>query len=101
MTNQLVGVLTRFREEQVALIADIEAMFHQVRVPEDQSSLLRFLWWENRDIRNLIEDREMCVHLNGGISSPSCSSYALKQASVDNEKEFETGSKNTDTKCLC
>ena len=35
LTNQLVGVLTRFREEQVALIADVEAIFHQVRVPED------------------------------------------------------------------
>ena len=33
LTNTLVGVLTRFREEPVALIADIEAMFYQVRVP--------------------------------------------------------------------
>ena len=37
LINQLVGVLTRFREEH------IEAMFHQVRVPENQRSLLRFL----------------------------------------------------------
>ena len=46
LTNQLVGVLTRFREEHIAYMADIEAMFHQVRVPENQRSLLRFLWWE-------------------------------------------------------
>ena len=85
LTNQLVGVLTRFREEQVAFIADAEATFHQVRVPEDQRSLLRFLWWENRDIRNPIKDHEMCVHLFGGISSPSWSNYALKRISVDNE----------------
>ena len=44
LTNQLVGVLTRFRKEQVALTADVETMVHQVRVPEDQRSLLRFLW---------------------------------------------------------
>ena len=88
LTNQLVGVLTRFREEQVAFIADAEATFHQVRVPEDQRSLLRFLWWENRDIRNPIKDHEMCVHLFGGISSPSCSNYALKRTSVDNEKKL-------------
>ena len=79
LTNQLVGVLTRFRGEQVAFIADAEAMFHQVRVPEDQRSLLRFLWWENRDIRNPIKDHEMCVHLFGGISSPSCSNYVLRR----------------------
>ena len=46
LANQLVGILTRFREEHIAYIADIEAMFHQVRVPENQRSLLRFLWWE-------------------------------------------------------
>ena len=32
MTNQLFGVLTRFREKPVAAMADIEAMFHQVKV---------------------------------------------------------------------
>ena len=95
LTNQLVDVLTRFREEQVAFIADVEAMFHQVRVPGNQRSLLRFLWWENGDIRNPIKDHEMCVHLFDGISSPSCSNYALKRASVDNEKEFGTDASRT------
>ena len=32
LTNMLVGVLTRFRQEQIAFMSDIEAMFHQVRV---------------------------------------------------------------------
>ena len=88
LTNQLVGVLTRFREEQVAYIADIEAMFHQVHIPDDQRSLLTFLWWENGDINNPVEDYEMCVHLFGGVSSPSCCNYALKRTSVDYGKEF-------------
>ena len=44
LTNQLVGVLVRFREEKVAFNTDDEAMFHQVRVAGDQRSLLRFLW---------------------------------------------------------
>ena len=38
LSNQLVGALTRFRKEQVPFIADVEAMFHQVSVPEDQRS---------------------------------------------------------------
>ena len=33
LTNTLVGVLTRFRQEQIAFMSDIEAMFYQVRVP--------------------------------------------------------------------
>ena len=32
LTNSIVGVLTRFRQERVALAADVEAMFHQVRI---------------------------------------------------------------------
>ena len=35
LTNQIVGVFLRFREEQVAVTGDIEAMFHQVKTLED------------------------------------------------------------------
>ena len=44
LTNQIVGVLLRFREEQIAVIGDIKAMYHQVKVPKDQWSFLKFLW---------------------------------------------------------
>ena len=44
-TNSLVGVLWRFRKENVALVGDIEGVFDQVKVcPEDQDSV-RFLQW--------------------------------------------------------
>ena len=43
LTNQIAGVLLRFREEQVPVMGDIEAMFYQVKVPNDQCSFLRFL----------------------------------------------------------
>ena len=32
LTNSLVGVLAHFRQEAVAVMADIKAMFHQVKV---------------------------------------------------------------------
>ena len=44
LTNQIVGVYLRFQEEQIAVMGDIEAMFHQVKVPKDQCSFLKFLW---------------------------------------------------------
>lgn len=43
LNNSLVGVVTRFRQEQVALAADVEAMFHQVRVLEKDCDALLFL----------------------------------------------------------
>ena len=43
LTNHLVGVLIRFRQEQVAMIGNIESMFYQVCVSEENISLLRFL----------------------------------------------------------
>ena len=47
LTNQKVRVLLRFREEQVAVIGDIEAMFQNVL--KDQYSFLKFLWWDDSD----------------------------------------------------
>ena len=35
-----IGVLLRFREEPVAVAGDIEAMYHQVKVPVKQRSFL-------------------------------------------------------------
>ena len=85
LISKLFGRLKRFKAEQVAFIADFEAVFYQVRVLEVQRSFLRFLWWESGYILNPIEDHEMCVYLFGGISSSSCSNYALRQFSLDNE----------------
>ena len=45
LANQIDGVTTRFREKPVAVIDNIESMFHHVLVPEKDRSLLRFLWW--------------------------------------------------------
>lgn len=44
LTSSLIGVVIRFRQKPVAVMADVEAMFHQVKVADDDSNLLRFLW---------------------------------------------------------
>ena len=98
LTNQLVGVLTRFREVHIEYMVDIEAMFHQMRVPENQRSLLRFLWWEHGDLRMEVE---ICVHLFGGNSSPSWSNYALKIISVHYQIDFTEDAAITPEKKLC
>ena len=47
LLNSLVGILLRFREGQHAIIGDIEAMYHQVKVLKEDADSLRFLWREN------------------------------------------------------
>ena len=88
LTNQIVGLLLVFREEEVAFIADIDATFYQVKIPPDQRSHLRFLWWTNNDINKEVVDFEMCAHVLGGTSSPSCCNFAIKKTTIDNEKKF-------------
>ena len=88
LTNQLIGVLIRFREERVTIMADIEAMFHQVKVAEKYRSSLQFLWWEDSDINKRTVDHGMCVHAFGGIYSPNCSNYALIKTASDNQEEY-------------
>ncbi|XP_068758112.1 uncharacterized protein [Montipora capricornis] len=87
LPNSLVGVLTRFRKEPVAFMADIEAMFYQVFVPEEQQDFLHLLWWPNRDLTAQLECR-MTVHPFGAVSSPSCSNYTLWKPANNNEGEY-------------
>ena len=52
LTNSLVGVLSRFRQELIALMSDVEAMFHQVRVRPSDCDALRFLWWPDGNLED-------------------------------------------------
>lgn len=87
LTSSLLGVLTHFREEPVASIGDIQAMFHQVKVAQEDRDFLRFLWWPDGDITKELVEYRMTVHLFGAVSSPSCASNALRRTADDNRSE--------------
>ena len=95
LTNQLVGVLSRFRKEHVAVMADIEAMYHQVLVKDSHRSFLRFFWWEEANLENDPVEFQMNVHVFGATSSASCSSYALKKTAIDNRQNFSSSAFET------
>lgn len=77
MTNTLIGVLIRFRQEPKAMMADIQAMFHQVKVTKDHSDFLRFLWWPQGNVEDAPVEFCMTLHLFGAVSSPSIVNFAL------------------------
>ncbi len=95
LTNSLLGVLTRFRQEPVALIADIQAMFHQVKVSQKHVDFLRFLWFPGGDVTQDAMEYRMKVHLFGAVSSPSCANYALRRIAQDYQAQFDSCVLNT------
>ena len=80
ITNSLVGVLLRFREQPIAFSADIRSMYYQVRVPKEHTEYLRFLWFPNGNLEENPVPHRLKVHVFGAKSSPSCASYALRQS---------------------
>ena len=80
LTNTLVGVLLRFREKGVTLVADVKSMFHQVKVEPEDKNVLKFLWWPEGNMDEFPEVCCMTVHIFGAKSSPSCASFALLHA---------------------
>ena len=89
LTNRLYGVLLRWRQQPVAITADIESMFHQVRVNPDDCDLLRYLWWPGGNLNMEPKTYRMRVHLFGAVSSPGCANYALRKTAQDTESKYD------------
>ena len=78
----------RFRQERVALMADIEAMFYQVTVADADCTYLCFRWRPDGNLQSELEEYQMVVHIFGASSSPSCSNFALRKTAEDNSDHF-------------
>ena len=87
LLQSLIGIIFRFREHQIALSADIEAIFLQAAVLSDDCRCLRFLRREDPEQR--IEIYEYTRHVFGAKSSPTCENYALHQVAKDSAKDDE------------
>lgn len=88
LTNNLLGVLYRFRRGPVAIMCDIERMFHQFHVKAEDQDYLRFLWWENGNLEDQPSIYRMKVHLFGAASSPGCANYGLKHVATEGQGNF-------------
>ncbi len=88
LTNTLVGVLCRFRKGQLAIMSDVERMFHQFHVAPRDQDYLRFLWWEGGNMENPPSVFRMKVHLFGAASSPGCANFGLKHLAAKGAGKF-------------
>ena len=79
LLNSLVGVLLRFREQRVGLAADIEAMFHQVQIIEEDQPALSGTWNCHAHL--------MLVMIFGAASSPCMANYVLRKTALENRED--------------
>ena len=69
------------------MVADIEAMHHQVKDHPEDHKYLQFLWCPGENVGSAAEYC-MQVHLFDATSSPACAIYALHQTAEDNAHLF-------------
>jgi len=68
----------------VGLAADIEAMFHQVQIIEEDRPALRFLW--TLELKRPPDVYQMLVMIFGAASSPCMANDALSKTALDNRQ---------------
>ena len=87
LLNSLPGILIRFRNYPIVIMADVEAMFHQVRVTKTDQLALRFLWKDKGLESSKVETFCMTVHIMGATNSSCAASYALRKSAEDNSQD--------------
>ena len=85
LLQNLIGIIFRFREQKIAITADIEAMFLQVKVPPEDRKVLKFLWRDNPN--EPVKVYEYGRHSFGAKKLPTCANYSLQQVARDNAQE--------------
>jgi len=88
LTNSLLGVLLRFRQEPIAIMGDIEKMFYMVNVDEKSRDYLRCFWFDQVGT-NKVSEYRLTVHVFGATSSPSVANFALLQTIKCSDKHSD------------
>lgn len=78
--NRLRGVLMRYRRGEVGYSADIESMFYNFYIPDDDKNFLRFFWFKDNNPNNQLQQYRGCVHLFGNSPSPAVAQFGLSYA---------------------
>ena len=94
LLKNLVSIVIRFRLGQFTVTSDIEQMFHQVRVREEDRAALQFLWRENPN--DYIDDYKMNVHLFSRNDSLCVVNFVIKEIGKDKHDTDHVVAKSID-----
>ena len=82
LLQELPGVLIRFREKLVAVAGDIDQMFLQVKIQQQDRPALSFLW-RDMELGRPPDVYEMNKAIFGAKCSPAIASYALRKTMLN------------------
>ncbi|XP_062611017.1 uncharacterized protein LOC134272834, partial [Saccostrea cucullata] len=89
LTNDLLGILLRFRQGPVAVTVDIQQMFYGFYVQPDQRKYLRFFWYKENDMNKGLVEYQMKVHVFGNTTSPAIATYALRKTVEESDSDVK------------
>lgn len=84
--NDLTTILLRWRCHKIAFTADVEKMYRQILVNEQQTHLQRILWRESPKMP--IKEYELTTVTYGTANAPYLAIRTLNQLAIDGEKQF-------------
>ena len=91
LLQNLVEIFFRFREHQIALTADIEAMILQVKLPPQECQVLRLL--QRSKPEDNIGVYEFTRHVFGARNSQTCANDPHLQAGIHNKESHTIAAK--------
>ena len=89
MMNSLLGIILRFRQERIAITMDVQHMFYNFKVPNDQHCYLRFIWHKGNNFYQPLVDYQMTRQAFGKISSQAVANYGICQAVQDADNDVQ------------
>lgn len=87
LLNNLFGVLLRFRENEVAISADVSKMYHRVLIPEQDQHVHRYLWG-NMETARAPDFYVKTVPTFGNKPAPAMAQTTLQKTAAEGEKSF-------------
>lgn len=85
LNEPLIFVLQRMRQGPLAVMGDVSEMYHQIVVPEEDRSAMRFFW---RDDGGDLQLLEMCVMSFGATCSPTIAQFTKNLNAEQHKDEF-------------
>ena len=85
LINQIVGLLSRFWEYDIAFMAETRSVFYQWMVSKAGRCCLKLLWWKDDNFDNRIIDFQMNVLDFCATFSLGYSNCALKETPIDHK----------------